>query len=730
MKFKKLSHVMVGVQALLLVTAAQSQITLKPVEVRERPLDLSPNLTEKTGAASRLGLSIKEIPASVDVITQEQMEQRGARTFEEALRGGVGMSAGGNPGSPSIGSTRGFTGGFISYLYDGSRISSAGMASRPQDTFNYDRIEILKGPASVLYGEGAIGGVVNFVTKRPDRNNPSREAMISYGGFNTLRASAGIGAAVGEEGAMRIDFSHLQTDGHIERNKQQLNNLTVGYATKLARDVRFDVSLDYLRDRALSYWGTPLVPASFALEPTSVVTDSTGRVIDRRLAFKNYNVDDGIMRNDSLWTRAKLQWDINPSWTLRNELSYYTADRLWRNSETYGFAAPNLLNRSLTNISHDHQVLSNRLDLINTSNLGGMKNKFVAGMEYTNTTFSSERRFSDGSAATNAALQVNILNPVFGSYNDNLALFTGAGNRTNFATRIPVSSFFVEDALSVTDKLTLVAGVRVDSGKTERNNLDLNTNVATSFSQSYDATSTRLGAVYAFDKDSSLYAQYTNAVAPVGGSNLLLLSAVNSTFDLSKGVQTEIGFKQSALGGQFDYTVSVYKIELSNILSRDTTLPALVVNTGSQSSSGIELAAAWRATKQFSVSGNYALVDAKFDSLLEAGGVSRSGNTPPNVANRVANLWVDYKFGNLPVKVGMGLNHTGDAFTSNANTTKINGRTTADAYANWDLKSGMVSVRVRNLTDELYATWSGSSAANQVMIAAPRSFEVSYRVAF
>ena len=529
---------------------------------------------------------------------------------------------------------------------------------------------------------------------------------------------------------MRIDFSHLQIDGHIERNKQQLNNLTVGYATKLAHDVRFDVSLDYLRDRALSYWGTPLVPASFALEPTSVVTDSTGRVIDRHLAFKNYNVDDGIMRNDSLWTRAKLQWDINPNWTLRNELSYYTADRLWRNSETYGFAAPNLLNRSLTNISHDHQVLSNRLDLINTSSLGGMKNKFVAGLEYTNTTFSSERRFSDGSAATNAALQVNILSPVFGSYNDNLALFTGAGNRTNFATKIPVLSFFVEDALSVTDKLTLVAGVRVDSGKTERNNLDLNTNVATSFSQSYDAISTRLGAVYAFDKDSSLYAQYTNAVAPVGSSNLLLLSAVNSAFDLSKGVQTEIGFKQSALGGQFDYTVSVYKIELSNILSRDTTLPALVVNTGSQSSSGIELAAAWRATKQFSVSGNYALVDAKFDSLLEAGGVSRSGNTPPNVPNRVANLWVDYKFGNLPLKVGMGLNHTGDAFTNNANTTKINGRTTADAYANWDVKPGMVSVRVRNLTDELYATWSGSSAANQVMIAAPRSFEVSYRVAF
>lgn len=730
MKLLKLSCVMFGVQALLLTTAAQSQTTLKQIDIRESQQDLSPNLTEKTSTASRLGLSIKDIPASVDVITQEQMEQRGARTFEEALRGGVGMSAGGNPGSPSIGSTRGFTGGFISYLYNGSRIASAGMSSRPQDTFNYERIEILKGPASVLYGEGAIGGVVNFVTKRPDRNNPSREAMISYGSFGTVRAGAGIGTAVGEEGALRIDFSHMQTNGYIERNKQRLNNLTVGYTTKLSRDVKLDLSLDYASDSALSYWGSPLVPANFALEPTSVVTDSTGRVIDRRLAFKNYNVDGGIMKSDSVWTRAKLQWDINTDWTLRNELSYYTADRLWRNSESYSFAAPDLLNRSLTNISHDHQVFSNRLDLTNTSRLSGLNNKFVAGMEYTSTSFGSERRFSDGSAATNAALQVNILNPVYGNYNDNLALFTGAGNRTNFATKIPVLSFFAEDALSVTDKLTLVAGVRTDSGKIDRSIFDLNTSVSTTFSQSYNATSMRLGSVYAIDKNTSIYAQYTNAVAPVGGSNLLLLSAVNSAFDLSKGKQTEIGLKQSLLDGKLDYTVSLYNIKLSNILSRDTTLPALVVNTGAQSSNGVELAAAWRATKQLSVSGNYALVNARFDSLLEAGGVSRVGNRPPNVPNRLANLWLDYKVSDFPLKVGTGLNHTGDAYTSNANTTKINGRTTTDAYANWDFKPGVMTFRVRNLTNKLYATWSGSDAANQVMIAAPRSFEVSYRVAF
>ena len=117
MKLNKSSLALLGAQALMIASNSQAQTTLKTVDVREaQQQDLSPNLSQNAGAASRLGLSIKETPASVEVITQEVMEQRGARTFEEALRGGVGITAGGNPGGPSLTSTRGFTGGFVSYL--------------------------------------------------------------------------------------------------------------------------------------------------------------------------------------------------------------------------------------------------------------------------------------------------------------------------------------------------------------------------------------------------------------------------------------------------------------------------------------------------------------------------------------------------------------------------------------------------------------------------------------
>lgn len=733
MKLKTLPYALLCLYSPLAASPAFAEKTLESVVVIGRSEDQTPSLRENAGTASRLGLTVKETPASVEVITQDVIERRGARSLDEALRGAAGVTPGGNATSPSQVSTRGFTSGFVTYLYDGNRISVPTMSARTQDTWNYERIEVLKGPASIMYGEGAIGGAINFVTKRPDRNNPVSEALLSYGSFGTLRAGFGINRPIGETSAIRIDYSHQQTDGFIDRNKQKYDHLTMAFATALSRDVTLDLSLDYTKDDIKSYQGTPLVPRSFAAEPTGIVTDATDRVVDRRLAFKNYNVDDAVMESDSVWARAKIGWQISPEWTLRNELSYYTADRRWRNSESYAFTAPQQLTRDLVGVTHDHQVLTNRLDLTHSGKLAGMKNRFVTGFEYTKTDFATERQFSNGTPAANEALTVDILNPVVGSYeafSTNPALYAGAGNRTNFQTHIPALALFAEDALSLNEKWTVVAGLRQDRVTLERNNFDLYTNAAAAFSQKYRPRSARLGAVYAANKDTSFYAQYTNATAPVGSGNLLLLSAANAAFSLSKGTQLEIGVKQSLMDGRIDYTIAAYKIVLDNILSRDAAATTLTVNSGKQSSRGLELAAAWRATRQISISGNLALVDAKFDKLIEAGNEPRAGNTPPNVPKKVANLWVDYKVDGMPLKLGTGLNYTGDRYTNNANTVKMNAYTTADAYATWNVKPGSLTLRVRNLTDKLYASWSGANANNQIMMGSPRSVEITYRTAF
>ncbi len=359
-----------------------------------------------------------------------------------------------------------------------------------------------------------------------------------------------------------------------------------------------------------------------------------------------------------------------------------------------------------------------------------MDNRFVIGLEYSKTDFRTQRRFSDGSAATDAALQVSALNPSVGGFNNDPALASGAGNRTDMNTGISTTSFFAEDALKLNPAWSVVAGVRTDRIRLERNVDDLNTGTNSSFGTSYNSNSVRVGTVFDVARNTALYAQYANAVAPVGTANLLILSATNSSFPLTRGKQFEVGIKQSLSAARLDWTLALYQIEQNNVLSRDPANPAITVNNGQQSSRGVELSAAWRASKNWTLSGNLAALDARFDTLIEAGGVSRIGNTPPNVPQRLANLWVDYRFDSMPLLLGAGLNQVGPMYTNNANTVKINGYTLIDLYASWRVKPMQLIFRVRNLGDTLYASWAGANADNQVILGAPRTLEVMAQFEF
>lgn len=710
----------------LAAASADDGGALQAVTVEAAAVSTPLNLDATSSSASRLGLSNREMPASVELLDQATIQERGARSFSEALRGMAGLSGGGPPSAPTTLSMRGFTN--ILYLYDGMRNSGAAITNRVQDTWNYERIEVLRGPASVIDGEGAIGGVVNFVTKRPDRNNPNQEAMLAIGSYGSSRAGFGAGGALGETGAYRIDFSRNQTRaGNVPRNGEQVDHLTTGFSADLGASVRLDLSFDYLKDNNQAYWGTPLVPRWFSSEPTSLVSTPDGRVLDRRIARINYNVPDDENASETYSARMRLSGKLAGGWSWRNELAGNKAKRIFLNSESAVFSAPGFIERDQTLITHDQHHWSNRTDATHEGQIGGMKNRFVVGFEHGETSFGSERRFSDGKSATAALLRVPALFPLLQPFNPSPALTTGGGNRVDTLTRVSATSLFVEDALKFTPDWTLVAGARHDRTRVGREIADLNLNTVSAFSSTYRKTSARLGLVYAIDPDTSVYAQYSNAALPV--SSLFLLSATNASYPLATGRQLEAGIKQSVPRWKFDWTASLYKIELDNVLSRDPSNPNLTVNNGRQSSRGVELSAAWRPMPTLTLAGNLALVDARFDSLVEGGGVSRVGNRPPNVPARVANLFVTYRPEGSALEWYAGLNHTGAFFTDNANQIRVRGATTLDAAVSYRMKPVTWTFRIRNLTDRLYATWAGR-ATSQVLVAPGRTFEVAAAVAF
>ncbi|MBB5607796.1 MULTISPECIES: TonB-dependent siderophore receptor [unclassified Janthinobacterium] len=682
-------------------------------------------LDTSAGAASRLGLTLRETPASVEVITQDTMQERGDRTVLDALRGAAGVSGGNPPSAPASLSMRGFNN--VLFLYDGMRSSAAGITNRVEDTWNYERIEILKGPASVLNGDTAIGGIVNVVTRKPERNT-SRELMLSYGSHGAYRAAVDLGGAIGANGAYRLDYSHNESKlGTVPNAGEKIDHLTGAVSFNLPQDVKLEVSLDYLKDNNQGYFGTPLVPRAFATEPSSVVSTPDGRVIDRRIAGNNYNVLDNENSSETYWGRVKLSGNLAPGWRWQNELAINQAHRLFKNAESAVFVSPESIVRDQTLITHEQHYVADRFDLSHQGSLAGLANRFVIGTELGKTGFDSERRFSDGSSATRALLTTSALAPQPGLFKPSPTLSTGAGNRTNTTTDINSAALFMEDALKLGSRFTLVSGLRYDHTGLDRSVRDLNTGSFSAFSTNLNATSARLGGVYDFDATSSAYAQYTTATLPV--STLFLYSAANTAFAPSRGKQAELGFKQSTQDARLSWTAAVYRIELDNVLSRDANNANLTVNNGKQSSQGLELTAAWRATRQWSLSGNAAILRARFDNLIEAGGVSRIGNVPTNVPERVYNLFSTWKPEALPTELFLGVNHTGASFTDTANQIRINGHTTADAGAAYRINNATITVRVRNLSNKLYADYGGR-ASSQVLLAPLRTVEIGARMDF
>jgi outer membrane receptor protein involved in Fe transport len=246
-------------------------------------------------SASRLGLTPRETPAMIDIVTFAAAQERGLRTATEVLSSVPAVTSAFLPSAQGITAIRGFSGGAVSMLFDGTRVTTSTMIVRNYDSWSFDRIEVLKGPASVLYGEGSLAGTVNLVPKRPDFNGQRSEVLLSYGGLGTSRVAAGsTGPFASGRAAYRADLVWNKTGNYI--NDAGSNNVSLNGAVdvRLGASATLGFAVDHFRDDyGSAYFGTPLVPASIARDPSDLVNDSRGWVLDKAMRDVNYDVNGG-----------------------------------------------------------------------------------------------------------------------------------------------------------------------------------------------------------------------------------------------------------------------------------------------------------------------------------------------------------------------------------------------------------------------------------------------------
>ena len=692
-----------GLAMILAALASSASHAVEPVPgpvvtVIGRAGDEGLGLDQPSATGSRTGLTARELPASVESVRSDQVLERGDYAVRDAISRTAGLTDIASPGDGGLSfSARGFTGNnSVGIAEDGLRLAvAAGTQTYPSDTWGYERLEVLRGPASVVFGSGTVGATINAIRKAPQRQQ-AFDGLFAAGDHGAARIGIGATGPVNDVVSYRIDAYGMTTDGVRTLGKASGGKLMSTLRIDPRPDLRFELMADYSQQNPERYFGAPFVDGH----------------IDASLRKENYNAADSIVRYEDARLRGRAIWQVSPELTLNDEVFFLHAHRHWRNIEEYTYdPSTQLVDRdSYLEILHDQSQRGNRAEAAWKAH----GHQVVAGWEYSSIYF----RHSNNSPYDGAST-VTLNDPVPGNW------ASPDPTVPMFKTDSTMQAVYAEDAWRVADHVLLLGGLRYDSTSVTRTPLVAS---QVGVDKTLAGTSARLGVTYEIDARTSAYAQFAAGHDPV--TSLVTLNFGSRGYSLTTGRQVEIGLKQTLPGGLGDWTAALYRIKKDNIITQSPSDPTTSVQGGSQHSQGLELGASLTPIPNWRFEGNLALLQARYDDLLEddgsAGGVSRAGKRPTDVPEQVANLWAHYRTGAW--QTSAGARYVGKRFADTANTLALPAYTVVDGSVSWQFnRAATLRAVVRNLTNKVYAI---STYNTQALFGEPRRGELVAELKF
>jgi iron complex outermembrane receptor protein len=687
-------------------------------------------------SASRLGLPVRQTPATVEIVDQQTMQEQGYRTNAETANGAVGVISLDVAGAPAGFQMRGFSFGEVNVLYNGISTGPQSITSRVMDTANLEQVEFLKGPSSLMTGLNAIGGSVNYVSRQPTSGPIQSELDLSIDSLGTVRSHYGSGGNTGVKGLdYRFDMIESKVNGFIDGTDRNLQNLSGQLNYWVTNTLKTFVAVDVKRDSGHAYWGTPLVSTGFAGanaiggvvsgSATCTFNDPPGYIcppiasvtIDRRTLRTNYNVLDNSTGAQELWLRSGFEWALAPTFTVKNQTYYYQAQRHWLDSETYAFnSVTNTIDRDRFFVGHNQKVFGNNTDVVLDSRFFGMDNRFAGQFQAARNQITFLQHAGGFPEDT-----VSVVNPDPGSYG-----VLEPDIRNKFLSTIAVS---VEDRLKVTPQIALIGGLRFEHISLESNGLNFDGTMPQPFNKTWNPVSYRAAVTYEPIRDLVFYGMTATAFDPAAAG--IFSIRPGTSLELTGARIYEAGVKQLFWDKRAEWTLAAYDIVRKNVYVSLTN--AVATLAGEIDTKGIELAGAVRPIDNLKIWGNIALTEARYKDFDVF-----TGNTPSNVAPVIINAGASYRFQNYwrwPVEVGGSVRHVGRRYLFEDDATSMLGYTTADLFAfvnipgrdfgRPELKDVRVAFRVRNLTNAIYAIASDPGYQDQIYLGAPRTYEVS-----
>jgi iron complex outermembrane receptor protein len=662
-------------------------------------------LSKPVPTASRLGLAPLQTAASVAVVSGNLIRDLGTPTLvvAKALAPGITSSAPMGSGGNVL-NARGFTGqNSVKQLFNGMEIYNAGgVVSFPFDPWNVDHIGVLYGPASVLYGTGAIGGAVNVVPRRPDPAQRRNEVALGAGRFGTYHEAIDSTGPLTDRVSYRFDASVYNSQHWVERGESNSQAVSGSLRFDATKNLRFTVSNDFGNQNPSKYLGTPVI--------NNAPVDG--------LRFKNYNVLDARLNFTDNWTNAETLWTPSPAVSFHNNTYFMYHDRIYRDVPTYAFVpATNQVRRTqFRDINNTYETQAGDTGYLKQSGrLFGRANEVLAGLDFNRNYYKRDDNVRGGTSVVNAI----DFNP--GNYLD----FYTQESKPFYRIHVNQIAAFFEDRFTLADTLAVVVGARRDHYHVNR----FDELVPATTESDHNATGWNVGVVYDPIADLAFYTQYAVASDPV--NSLSSIAANQQGFNLSPGRQIEAGVKQSVLKSRVEWTFAAYDLMKRDLLTPSVINPTLTEQVGQQSSRGVEGSVAVSlGAVRFNVNGT--VLRARFDDFkaqVGTGVVSLAGNVPLNVPEKSANVMVFWDpapaWQTRAVMRYVGLRY---ADNTNSAASVIPSYKVLDLGVRWRARPKFsVDVRLDNTLDEIYAD-SGSSTA--WLLGQPRSVTVSTNILF
>jgi catecholate siderophore receptor len=691
----------------LALAQAQPDQALPEVQVREEAeragAPVSGYRARQSSTATRTDTPLKDIPASISVVPAQLMRDQAMQGMGDVFRYVPGVLMHQGEGNRDQAVIRGIS-TTADFYVDGVRDD----AQIFRDLYNLERVEVLKGPAGMIFGRGGAGGVVNRATKKPLFERIGA-ASFTLGSWRQKRATVDLGNTLNDSAAWRLNA--MYEDGESFRRGFNLEryalNPTASFA--LGSQTVVTVGYEHLHDERTADRGFP----SFAGAPFDA---------DPGTFFGNAEQSNARSEVDALY--AIVEHDFGGA-QLRNTTRITRYDKFYQNVFP-GSAVNSTGNLALSayNNANRRTNLFNQTDLTTKFQAGGMEHTLLTGIEIGHQESASKRNTGFFGAATGITVPASNPFAVATSFRPN-------GSDADNEVKANVAAIYVQDQLTLSKQWKAVAGLRYD-----RFSVDLDdrrtTTTPLDLSRSDSAFSPRAGLIWSPSAAQSYYVSYSYAFLPSGEQ--LGLAATTADLSPEKARNYEIGARWDLRPG-LTLSSALFRTDRDNVRVADPSNPGFFVNSGQQRTEGLEVGVQGEVTRNWLVYGGYAHLDGRITKPITTGTAATPGSIVAAgtklglVPQDTLSLWNRVNFAH-GWGAGLGLIHQSSSYATISNAVKLPAFTRVDGAVFYELpdRKTRLALNVENLFDKRY--FPTVDADNNISPGAPRNLRLTLYAAF